>query len=94
MNISGVVVRTAPGRVTAVCEQLRKSGLCDIHAVEVQTGKIIITIEGDSVKEETRKLEQIQKIEGVFTADMAYAYSDEAFNKSNMSRGQKEPKTE
>lgn len=94
MNVSGVVVRAAPERVRAVCEQLRKDGLCDIHAVEAQTGKIIITIEGGSVKEETRKLEQIQKIEGVFTADMAYAYSDQDFNESNMSRVQKEPKTE
>lgn len=94
MNISGVVVRTATERTTAVCEQLRKSGLCDIHAVEAQTGKIIVTIEGDSVKEETQKLEQIQKMDGVFTADMAYAYSDQDFNKSNMSRVQKKTKTE
>lgn len=84
MNISGVVVRSAPENVSAVCARLRESGLCEIHAVEESTGKIIITIEGESVKDETRKLEQIQKIKDVFTADMAYAYSDDDFTKENI----------
>jgi nitrate reductase NapD len=78
MNISGVVVRTKPENVNGVIEKLKESRLCEVHEFE-NSGKIIITIEGDSVKDETEKLKEIQTIEGVVSADMAYAYSDNDF---------------
>ncbi len=84
MNISGVVIRTTKKQVNEVARKLKESGLCDVHASEESTGKIIITIEGQSVKTETEKLKQIQLIKGVFSADMAYAYSDQDFSAKNI----------
>ena len=75
MNISGVVVRTKAGSVALVKEKLIESGLCEVHKSD-PSGKIIITIEGKTIKDETEKLQQIQTIDGVLSADMAYAYSE------------------
>lgn len=79
MNVSGVVVRTTPRDTEKVCALLEKSGLCEIHGNDATAGKIIITIEGSSIKEESRILEAIQKMEGVLTADLAYSYSEQDF---------------
>ncbi len=75
MNISGVVVRTRVENVNCVAKKLSQSALCEVHQSD-PSGKIIITIEGNSIKDETEKLKQIQAIAGVLSADMAYAYSD------------------
>ena len=84
VNISGVVVRSRPENVQHVIEKLKISKLCDVHEFD-KTGKIIITIEGSSIKSETEKLKQIQAIEGVISADMAYAYSDHDFKETKSS---------
>lgn len=84
MNISGVVVRTVQEKIEIVSKNLREGGLCEIHAIDEETGKIIITIEGESVEEEVKKLEQIQKLEGVFTADLAYTYSDQDYTREKI----------
>ncbi|NOG44924.1 MAG: chaperone NapD [Calditrichaeota bacterium] len=78
MNISGVVVRAKSENIEQVVEKLKLSGLCEVHQTE-KSGKIIITIEGSSIKNETEKLKQIQAIDGVVSADMAYAYSEQDF---------------
>ena len=78
MNISGVVVRTKSDNIDQVIEKLKNSELCEVHESE-RSGKIIITIEGNSIKDETEKLKQIQAMEGVISADMAYAYSEQDF---------------
>ncbi len=75
MNISGVVVRVKSENMKQVIDKLDESSLCEVHESD-PAGKIIITIEGSSIKDETEKLKQIQTIEGVISADMAYAYSD------------------
>ena len=49
-----------------------------------ESGKIVITIEGDDVKAETDKLKQIQNLPNVIDAQMSYTYSDEDFNKNEI----------
>lgn len=83
MNISGVVVRTKAENTEAVVKSLQESGLCEVHQAE-DNGKIIITIEGTSIKDETEKLKQIQALPHVVSADMAYAYSDQDFKESKV----------
>ncbi len=85
MNISGVVVRVKSENMKQVIEKLKNSNLCEVHEFD-PVGKIIITIEGNSIKDETEKLKQIQAIEGVVSADMAYAYSEHDFKKSEMKK--------
>jgi nitrate reductase NapD len=76
MNISSIVVQTLPKYLDEVIENLKKSGVCDYHFHD-EKGRIIITIEGEGVKEELEKLRVIEAIPHVITADMQMAYSED-----------------
>ena len=76
MNISSIVVQTRPEFVEEVVENLKKSGVCDYHLHDAK-GRIIVTIEGEGVSEELKKLRVIEAIPHVIAADMQMAYSEE-----------------
>ena len=75
MNISGIVVKTAPEHLDRVIECLKASGLCEIHFLDKQ-GKIVVTLEGKDTNEEIRKLREIMNLPNVLCADLAYSYSE------------------
>ena len=75
MNISSIVVKTAPEKLTGVMECLKNSGLCELHFHD-EAGKIIVTIEGHNISEEMRKMKAIQNMPNVLSADLAYSYSE------------------
>ncbi len=77
MNISSAVVITEPKHIKEVLKELEESGLCDVYFHDEKSGKIIITIEGEDVNEETFKLRQIQTLPHVLSANMVYSYSEE-----------------
>jgi nitrate reductase NapD len=74
MNVSSVVVKTSAENLKSVMEKLRSSALCDIFFHD-DHGKIIVTIEGESISDEMRKMKEIMGIPGVLCADLAYSYS-------------------
>ena len=76
MNISSIVVQTRPEYVEEVVENLKKSGVCDYHLHDAK-GRIIVTIEGEGVSEELKKLRVIEAIPHVIAADMQMAYSED-----------------
>ncbi len=76
MNISSIVVQTLPKNLNAVIEDLKKSGVCDYHMHD-EKGRIIVTIEGENVEEELKKLKVIEAISNVASADMQMTYSEE-----------------
>jgi len=76
MNISSIVVQTVPKYIDEVVESLKNCGVCDYHMHD-EKGRIIITIEGDGVQEELKKLKVIEAIPHVISADMQMAYSEE-----------------
>ena len=76
MNISSIVVQTLPKHLNEVVESLKNCDVCDYHMHDEQ-GRIIITIEGDGVQEELKKLKVIEAIPYVMSADMQMAYSEE-----------------
>ena len=76
MNISSIVVQTLPKYIDEVVESLKNCGVCDYHMHD-EKGRIIITIEGDGVQEELKKLKVIEAIPHVISADMQMAYSEE-----------------
>ncbi|CAM3878907.1 chaperone NapD [Arcobacter cloacae] len=76
MNISSIVIQTLPKHVEEVVESLKKSGVCDYHMHD-EKGRIIITIEGNGVQEELKKLKVIEAIPHVITADMQMSYSED-----------------
>lgn len=80
MNVSGIVVQTKPEFLESVIEDLKASGLCEYHFND-EKGRIIVTIEGETVGEETQKLKALQTLEHVIAADMQYSYSEEELDR-------------
>lgn len=76
MNISSIVVQTVPKYLDEVVEALKSCEVCDYHLHD-EKGRIIITIEGQNVKEELEKLRVIEAIPHVISADMQMAYSED-----------------
>ena len=76
MNISSIVVQTVPKFLDEVVESLKNCEVCDYHLHD-EKGRIIITIEGESVSEELKKLSVIEAIPHVVAADMQMAYSED-----------------
>jgi len=76
MNISSIVVQTVPKYLDEVVEALKNSDACDYHLHD-EKGRIIITIEGEGVSEELKKLKVIEAIPHVVAADMQMAYSED-----------------
>jgi len=76
MNISSIVIQTLPKYLDEVIENLKNSGVCDYHFHD-EKGRIIVTIEGEGVKEELEKLRVIEAIPHVIAADMQMAYSED-----------------
>ena len=76
MNISSIVVQTVPKYLDEVVESLKNCEACDYHMHD-EKGRVIITIEGNGVKEELEKLRVIEAIPHVVAADMQMAYSED-----------------
>ncbi|MDZ7819759.1 MAG: chaperone NapD [Aliarcobacter sp.] len=76
MNISSIVVQTLPIHLNEVVESLKNCDVCDYHMHD-EKGRVIITIEGNGVAEELKKLKVIEAIPYVMSADMQMAYSEE-----------------
>ncbi len=80
MNISSIVVQTLPKFLDEVVENLKNCGACDYHLHD-EKGRIIVTIEGESVSEELEKLRVIEAIPHVITADMQMSYSEDELDR-------------
>lgn len=76
MNISSIVVQTVPKYLDEVVKSLQECEACDYHLHD-EKGRAIVTIEGNSVKEELEKLRVIEAIPHVIAADMQMAYSED-----------------
>ncbi len=61
MNISSIVVQVLPKNYESVKKALKQSGVCEYHFGEQEKGKMIVTIEGEGVEEEIKKLVVIQQ---------------------------------
>lgn len=81
MNISSIVVQVRQEHIDEVVETLKTADFCDYHFHDKSIGKIIVTVEGESVSEEIAKVKQIQAVPHVITADMMMAYSEEELEK-------------
>jgi len=76
MNVSSVVVQTVPKYLDGLVEDLKSCDACDYHMHD-EKGRIIVTIEGENVGEELKKMKVIQALPHVVAADMQMAYSED-----------------
>ncbi len=79
MNISSIVVQTRAEYLEQVIIDLKNSGVCDYHMHD-DIGRVIVTIEGEGVSEELKKLKVIETIPHIVSADMQMAYSEDELN--------------
>jgi nitrate reductase NapD len=76
MNVSSIIVQAAPSHKEAVLKNLEeKKEICDVFYHD-EKGRIVVTIEGETIEDEIKKLNILQKIPNVIAADMVYAFSE------------------
>ncbi|MBI4826850.1 MAG: chaperone NapD [Nitrospirae bacterium] len=81
MNVSGIVVKTAKEHLQDVIERINSIGYCEVHFHDPD-GKIVATIEGDSINDQTERLKQIQNIPFVFSASLSYSYCEDEISEA------------
>lgn len=76
MNISSVIVLVKPENLEKSIELLGKIQNCQYH-MHSDEGKIILSIETQSLDEEINTFKQIEQTQNIISAQMVYAYNDE-----------------
>ena len=77
MNISGILVVTAPEHTGNVSEQLQDLTGIDVHHVDAATGRIVITQEAESISAEVDGLKRIRTLPHIILAEMSCHYFEE-----------------
>lgn len=77
MNISSVVVQAKSEHIEQLVKIFSNCDFCDYHFHDVKLGKVIVTVEGEGVDEEIKKIKIIQETPYVISADMMMAYSED-----------------
>jgi nitrate reductase NapD len=79
MNISSLVISTLPEHAEMVVESLKNSSLCEYHVHK--EGKIVVTIDGESVSDEIKILRELERFENVRSAEMVYSYCEDELSR-------------
>lgn len=72
MNISGIVVTVAPGRMPSVVASLTRLQGIDVHYRDEDHHRIVVTQEAESVGAEVEGLKRIKALHGVVYAELVY----------------------
>jgi periplasmic nitrate reductase NapD len=75
MHIAGVVVRTRPISIVAVQQRIQSLAGAEVHVVSPE-GRLVVTVEGCDRSEVADMIYQLDRLEGVLSASMAYEHSD------------------
>ncbi len=77
MNISSIVIQCHSRHYDEVRKWCEASEICEFHFGDKEKGKIIVTIEGEDVGDEIKKLVTIQEAPYVIAADMMMTYQED-----------------
>ncbi|MDH3899932.1 MAG: chaperone NapD [Gammaproteobacteria bacterium] len=77
MNISGILVVTAPEHTGNVSEHLQSLDGIDVHYVDTATGRIVITQEAETISDEVGGLKRIRALPHIILAEMSCHYFEE-----------------
>lgn len=72
-NVSSLVVLCATSEIARLWEAINAISGAECHYKD-ESGKIIVTLESQSIEEEIKLLKRIEGLEGVISAQMIYAY--------------------
>ncbi len=81
MNISSIVIKTNPQNLDEVLKELNNSEICDVHMHD-EFGRIVVTIEGNGISEEIKKLKILETMANIISADMIYSYTEDELNEA------------
>jgi len=76
MNVSSIVVRTTPEHINDVIENINSLDRCEVHFTDPD-GKIVATIEGESIAGQMEAMKHIQGIPFVYEANVSYLYCED-----------------
>lgn len=76
MNVSSIVVTTKPEHLQDVIADINAIDFCEIHFYNAE-GKIVATIEGESIEDQMERMKKIQNIQFVYSANLSFAYSED-----------------
>lgn len=77
MNVSGIVVQTAPASLASVIEQLNAVAGVDVHQIDQTGGRLVATIEAEDTGAEVSTLKAIKRLASVAVAELVYHRFDE-----------------
>ena len=77
MNVSSIVVQALPEYIDELVAFFKETDDIDYHLHDKEKGKIIVTVEGEGVEEEIKKLVKIQQHPHVIAADMMMTYQED-----------------
>lgn len=78
MVISSLIVETMPDETDAACVALANLAGVEVHGKDPETGKVVVTIEADSIDESHKVASSFLEIAGVRGIDLIYAnFEDE-----------------
>jgi nitrate reductase NapD len=72
LSYSGIVVRVRPAALAELAPGLSELPGVRIHQQDTDSGRLVLTLEAESVDEEIEGLRQIQRFPGVISADLVY----------------------
>jgi len=76
MNVSSIVVKTEQEHLKEVIDNINAIDLCEVHFND-DKGKIVVTIEGDTINDQVELMKKIQALPNVFGANLSYSYTEE-----------------
>jgi nitrate reductase NapD len=81
VHISSLVVHSTPKRVQGVIEAIARMPGARVHGSSA-AGKVVVTIDADTLDEMAGRVGDIQRTDGVLSAALVYQYADtvEAMN--------------
>lgn len=91
MNISSLVITTLSEKTQGVIDSIKKKNICEYHAHK--EGKIVVTIEADSVSDEIKIMNQLSRTEDILNVEMIYSYCEDELSeeRDNLEIGGKIP---
>ena len=86
MNVSSIVVCVNIEHEEKIIKQLNEIDYCEFH-LSSGDGRLIVTLEGESVNDEIESLYKIKQIDGVISAEMVYSYAADELNRERENLG-------
>ena len=76
MNVSSVIVRAAKEKIESVISNINAVDFCEVHFFD-SGGKIVATIEGESIHDQMEKMKKIQSMPDVLSINLSYSYCED-----------------